>query len=68
MNLKTKQHVCFEFCVWPEKMPKEMTALLKKAFGDKFLSNSNIKSGTRSLKMVKSQLMMHRDVVGQELG
>ncbi len=43
MNLKTKPRVYNEFCVWLEKMLKEMIGSRKKAFGEESLSNSSIK-------------------------
>ncbi len=50
MNSKTKPHVCVEFCVQLEKMPKETIVLLKKAFGDECLRNSSIKKWHKEFK------------------
>ncbi len=50
MNLKTKQHVCNEFCVRLEKLPEGTIALLKKAFGDVSLSNLRIKKRHKEFK------------------
>ncbi len=43
MNSKITQHICAEFCIRLAKLHQETTLLLKKAFRDKRLSNSNIK-------------------------
>ncbi len=50
INSKTMQHVCIEFCMWLEKTLKETIVSLKKAFGDKCLSNSNIKKWDKEFK------------------
>ncbi len=50
MNLRTKQHVCIEFCIWLEKTPKEKVVILKTAFGDKCRSNLNIKKWHKEFK------------------
>ncbi len=50
MKSKTKPHICVEFSVWLEEIPKEKIALLKKAFRDKCLNNSSIKKQHKEFK------------------
>ncbi len=50
MNLKTKEHICIEFCVRLEKKRKETIALQKTAFGDESLSNLSIKKWHKEFK------------------
>ncbi len=67
MNLKTKQHICIEFCIWFEKNhAKETIWSLKKAFEDKRRSNSSIKKWHKEFKD-GSQFTVHHNALGRDL-